>query len=38
MGSSKARDVGDLGVEVATGLGNDWGLSDELEVHAEDES
>ena len=37
-GSSKGRDVRDLGVEVATGLGNDCGLSDELDVHAEDES
>ena len=37
-GSSKARDVCDLGVEVATGLGNACGLSDELDVHAEDES
>ena len=37
-GSSKARDVRDLGVEVATGLENDCGLSDELDVHAGEES
>ena len=32
------RDVRALGVEVATGLGNDCGLSDELDVHSEEES